>query len=175
MQATIPGLTTRLEGGNGEILFCNSWGIARWSKCMGCPNSWCAALGCRYVSGHRRLPRRDDWTKTGTLRCIAVNSYERPHSRLRQMLAVIHDGQMNSFRRPDLAISARWTLLDCAQPPDRRMTPATSTPHPTSRHAPTFSRRISMPMSAPTIIDISRIGATRLSGAPEVSAARIRI
>lgn len=43
------------------------------------------------------------------------------------------------------------------------MTPAISTPHPMSRPGPTFSRTINMPMRAPAIIDISRIGATRLS------------
>lgn len=58
---------------------------------------------------------------------------------------------------------------------DSKTTPAISTPHPASRHGPTCSRRISIPMSAPTIIDISRIGATRLSGAPDVSAASTRI
>lgn len=58
---------------------------------------------------------------------------------------------------------------------ERRMTPPIRTAHPASRQGPTASRSISMPMSAPTIIDISRIGATRLSGAPDVRAARTRM
>lgn len=61
------------------------------------------------------------------------------------------------------------------QPADRRITPPMRMPQPASRHGPTVSRRISIPISAPTIIDISRIGATRLSGAPAVSAARTRM
>ena len=38
------------------------------------------------------------------------------------------------------------------------------TPHPAKRQKPTGSRRIAIASKAPTIIDISRIGATRLSG-----------
>lgn len=61
------------------------------------------------------------------------------------------------------------------QDSDSRITPAITTAQPASRQRPTASRRISMPITAPTIIDISRIGATRLSGAPPESAASTRI
>ena len=47
-----------------------------------------------------------------------------------------------------------------------KITPPIRIAQPTTRHAVTRSPRISMPNMAPTIIDISRAGATRLSGAP---------
>ena len=54
-------------------------------------------------------------------------------------------------------------------------TPTTRVRHPAMLHALTGSRRISIPNMAPTIIDISRAGATRLSGAPISIAVRTRM
>lgn len=54
-------------------------------------------------------------------------------------------------------------------------TPLTRMAHPTKRQGPTFSRRTNMPITAPTIIDISRIGATTLNGAPIFSAVSTRM
>ena len=57
-------------------------------------------------------------------------------------------------------------LSDQAEADPNSTTPPIRIAQPTTRHAVTRSPRISMPNSAPTIIDISRAGATRLSGAP---------
>lgn len=62
-----------------------------------------------------------------------------------------------------------------SQANDKSTTPPIMMPHPVSRQGPTRSRRINIPIIAPTIMDISRIGATRLSGAPEVSAINTRM
>ena len=54
-------------------------------------------------------------------------------------------------------------------------TPKTSTRQPTSRQRPTGSRSTTIPSKAPTIIDISRAGATTLSGAPRSNAIRTKM
>ena len=72
---------------------------------------------------------------------------------------------------------ASWIIgnAECGQVDDSKTTPPIRTAHPRSRHGPTASRKMIIPIRAPTIIDISRIGATMLSGAPWVRARRINI
>ena len=58
---------------------------------------------------------------------------------------------------------------------DSSTTPPISTAQPTSRQRPTASFSTTMPIRVPTIIDISRMGATMLSGAPMLIALSTRI
>jgi len=60
-----------------------------------------------------------------------------------------------------------YTASSAAQWADpSKATPISNVRQPAARHPLTRSPKISIPNIAPTIIDISRAGATKLSGAP---------